>query len=112
MVYIHHLRGQRWTRIDEDGKQSYFRIRLGKTSCGGCTIPALSVQESTEIGHWLLKKGIVRSARHLGDEGAGWSHRPFGYWYKTMGSEDLWYHGGVEFRLTLAAASLVQPDQR
>jgi len=103
MVYIHLLQTQRWTRIDEQAKWSYFRIRLGKTSCGGCTIPALSVQESNEIGEWLLKKGIART---------GWSHRPFGYWYKTMGSEDLWYHGGVEFRLTIAAASLLCPNQR
>ena len=108
MVYIHLLQTQRWTRIDEDDKRSYFRIRLGKTSCGGCTIPELSIQESIEIGEWFLKKGITH---HLRDEGTGWSYRPFGYWYKTMGSEDLWYHGGVEFRLTIAAASLICPNQ-
>jgi hypothetical protein len=100
MVYSYLVKTQRWILINDVQNGSYYRMRLGRTCPGGCTVPEMSKQEEKEINDWFAEKGIGRSTNVLNS--SSWNVEKFKYWYRPASDDAkrLWFHGGYEFRVS------------
>ena len=102
MLFLDLLKKKRWSRIQCDSGESYYRLRLGSKGKGGCKVIKLSLSEEKAIIEWFLEHSVKLSDSCVGS--LWWNHRPFGYWYNVMDNDDeLMYHGGTEFRMSVEA---------
>ena len=101
MSYLAALKRANWVRRWRGEVQ--YGIKLGNRGRNGCAVPLLTQTERFLIRDFFLEFGIEK-------DGTGelwWSETRFAYHTDIEGSEDVFYHSGVEFTLSSAAYNMI-----
>mgnify|MGYP006077570485 FL=1 len=97
MSYLTALKRANWVR--RWCGETQYGLKLGNRGRNGCAVQLLTHTERFLIRDWFLEYGIEKDST----SDLWWSEEKFAYETDIEGSNDVFYHSGVEFKLSSAA---------
>ena len=97
MSYLAAIKASRWVR-KWCGEVQY-GLRLGNRGRNGCIVPLLTQTDKFLIRDFFLEFGVEKDS----PTELWWSEQRFAYHTEIEGTEDTFYHAGVEFTLSKEA---------